>query len=271
MKTRLITAAVGIVIAITVFLLSEMDSIVMNIAITLVSAVMCSEFLSAKKLHKNLWIFLPCILFGALIPLLSYSGLGLIPFFVFTLYICVFAIKTYTSVPLDDIIFAYFGVTVLSGSMALFTLRACALNYHPSFWAVLILGVPWIADSAAYFIGNAVGKRKLSPVISPKKTVEGALGGVLCATVSPFLFAFVFMLIYGNTLITWWVLPIIGFVNAILSIVGDLLFSVVKRSCGIKDFGSVMPGHGGLLDRFDSVILCVPVVYMISQYVTIIT
>ena len=97
----------------------------------------------------------------------------------------------------------------------------------------------------------------------------GAVGGVLCATVAPFLFALAAMLFYGDVKITWWILPIIGFVNALISIAGDLLFSVVKRSCGIKDYGSIMPGHGGLLDRFDSVILCVPVVYLISQWVEI--
>ena len=270
MKTRLITAAVGIVIAVSVFVFSEMNSIVLAAAISVVCAILCGEYLTAKKLHKDMRIFIPCLVFAFLIPMLSYSAVGLIAPFVFVLYICVFAIAAYKTVPLGDILFAFFGVALISGSMALFAILSCAENRRAAFWSVLVLGVPWIADSAAYFVGNAMGKRKLCPVISPQKTVEGAVGGVLCATVSPFVIALVFMLIYGDAEFTWWVLPIIGFVNAVISIAGDLLFSVVKRSCGIKDYGSIMPGHGGLLDRFDSVILCVPVVYIISRYVTII-
>ena len=93
---------------------------------------------------------------------------------------------------------------------------------------------------------------------------------MLCATISPLVFGLVFQLIYGNVAINYAILPVIGIVNALISILGDLLFSVIKRGCGIKDYGSIMPGHGGLLDRFDSVILCVPVVYILSRYVTII-
>lgn len=247
-----------------------MNSIVLTIAVSFVSTLMCGEYLSAKKLHKELRIFVPCLIFAFLIPVLSYSSVGFLPAYLFVLYIAIVAVAFHDSIPIGDLMFSFFGVALISMSMALFTIRMCALNYRPTIWGLMILGVPWIADSAAYFIGSAVGKRKLCPVISPKKTVEGAVGGVICATISPFLFALLAMLFYGEVTVTWWVLPIIGLLGAVISIVGDLLFSVVKRSCGIKDFGSIMPGHGGLLDRFDSVILCVPVVYIISQFVEII-
>ena len=270
MKTRIITAIVGILIGVLLFLFGEMNSIVLTAAISLVSAVMCGEYLSAKQLHKDMKIFIPCLLFAFLIPMLSYTVIGLLPVFLFALYIAVIAVAFHESVALNDLMFSFFGILIISGSMALFTVRMCALNYRPTMWGLMILGVPWIADSAAYFIGSAMGKRKLCPVISPKKTVEGAVGGVLCGTLAPFLLALICMLIYGEVRITWWILPVIGLVNSVISIVGDLLFSVVKRSCGVKDYGSIMPGHGGLLDRFDSVILCVPVVYMISQWIEII-
>lgn len=247
-----------------------MNSIVIAIAASFVSAIMCGEYLSAKSLHKDMRIFIPCLVFAFLIPLLSYSPLGFIPLFLFILYISALTVFSHQSVSLEDILFTVSGVVLISTSMALFNIRVCAQNRFPVFWTLLILGIPWIADSAAYFVGNAMGKKKLCPVISPKKTLEGAIGGVLFATVSPFLFALFSMLIYGSVTICWWILPILGFVNSLISILGDLLFSVVKRSCGIKDYGTIMPGHGGLLDRFDSVILCVPVVYFVSQYITII-
>ena len=275
MKTRLITAGVGIIIGALVFVFGEMNSIVVTAAVVIVTAIMCGEYLAAKNLHKNKMIFFPCVAFAALIPALPYTGAGFIPYFVFVLYLCAITVFCHDTIDLEDILYTFFGVSLISLSMALFTIRVCAANWHPTFWAVLIFGVPWIADSAAYFVGSAIGKHRLCPAISPKKTVEGAIGGVVFATILPLLFGLIFKNVYAaeNTWIevNWLILPVIGLVNSLVSILGDLLFSVIKRKCGIKDYGSIMPGHGGLLDRFDSVILCVPFVYFISKYVPIFT
>ena len=270
MKTRLITAGVAIIVYLAIMIFGEMNSIVITIAIALANTIMCGEYLSAKKLNKNLKIMIPCLLAALLIPLLSYTEVRYLPYYLFALTLAVIAVIYHEKTRLDDIIFAFAGVILISVSMAAFTIRSCALNYRPAFWVTLIVGVPWIADSVAYFVGSAKGKRKLCPVISPKKTVEGAVAGVIGGTVAPLLFGLVFQLIYGNVTITYWILPIIGLLNSVISIFGDLLFSVIKRGCGIKDFGSIMPGHGGLLDRFDSVIFCTPVVFILSQFVTII-
>ena len=278
MKTRLISAGIGIIIGAAVFIFGEMNSIVVTIAISIASAVMCGEYLAAKNLHKEMTVFLPCLVFGCAIPALAYTSvadgapyLGFILYYVFVLYLCAIAVLCHETIPLETILYTFFGVSLISISMALFNIRVCAANWHPTFWAILIFGVPWIADSAAYFVGSAMGKHKLCPKISPKKTIEGAVGGVLFAAFIPLLFGFVFKMVYGNLEVNWVVLPIIGIVNALVSILGDLLFSVIKRKCDIKDYGSIMPGHGGLLDRFDSVILCVPFVYFISMYVPVIT
>lgn len=114
------------------------------------------------------------------------------------------------------------------------------------------------ADSAAYFVGRAFGKHKLAPVISPKKTIEGAIGGVICTVVLLEVYvllldkAFGFDVIYGYG-------PLYGILGSTISILGDLSFSVIKRQAGIKDYGNLIPGHGGALDRFDSMILVAPV------------
>ncbi len=113
------------------------------------------------------------------------------------------------------------------------------------------------ADSAAYFVGGAIGKHKLAPVISPKKTIEGAMGGVICTVAFVELYAllldkaFGFDVIYGYGILY-------GILGSVISILGDLTFSVIKRQVGIKDYGNLIPGHGGALDRFDSMILVAP-------------
>jgi len=270
MKMRLISAGVGIVIAISVIVFGEMNSIVIAIAASVVSTIIAGEYLSARKLHKEYCLFIPSLIFAFLIPILSYTAVGFIPAYLFILYICIISVLCYKTINVGDILFTVAGVYLMSMSMAMFAIRSCAENRFAAFWVIFILGVPWIADSGAFFIGRSFGKHKLAPEISPKKTIEGAVGGVLCATIVPLLIGLVFQLIYGNVTINYGILPLIGFVNALISILGDLLFSVIKRGCGIKDYGTIMPGHGGLLDRFDSVILCVPVVYFISHYVTII-
>lgn len=270
MKTRIITAAIGIFIYILLSILGEVNSLVVAIAISLVNAVMCGEYISAKKLSGNLKILIPCVLFAFLIPLLSYSAVKYIPVYLFTLVIFIISVISHKNTKIEDILFAFGGVMLLSLSMASFVILACAENRFTAFWMVMVLGIPWVADSAAYFIGNAKGKRKLCPEISPKKTVEGAVGGVVCGTVAPLLFGLIFLLIYGNVTVNFAILPLLGLLNSVISIFGDLVFSVIKRSCNIKDFGSIMPGHGGLLDRFDSVIFCIPVIFIFSQYITII-
>lgn len=270
MKTRIITAGVAIVIFLAILIFGEMNSIVITIAIALANTLLCGEYLSAKKINKDLKLMIPCLLFALLIPALSYTALRYIPYYLFTLTLAVIAVVFHEKTKLDDVIFAFAGVIMISTCMALFAIRSAALNYRPSFWVILIVGIPWIADTVAYFVGSAIGKRKLCPVISPKKTVEGAVAGVIAGTVAPLLFGLVFQLIYGNVTVNYGILPVIGLLNSVISIFGDLLFSVIKRHCGIKDFGSIMPGHGGLLDRFDSVLLCTPVIFILSQFVTII-
>ena len=115
----------------------------------------------------------------------------------------------------------------------------------------ITLCIPWVADTLAYFTGRFFGKRKLCPNISPKKTVEGAIGGVASTGI-------VAVVVYGFAK-GWDVLPLVGVfaasvLLAIVSIFGDLFASVVKRHFDVKDYGKLFPGHGGVMDRFDSTI-----------------
>ena len=270
MKTRLITSAIGIVLCIVLMILGEVNSIVIRVAIALVTALICGELLTAKGLHKKLFISVPCVVFGLLMPLLCGSLLKYIPLYLFAVVLFSVMVAFHDNIKVEDVMFAFGGTMLLTLSMTSFTLTACSLNGHSSFWVVLTLGVPWLADSGAYFAGVYLGKHKLCPSISPKKTVEGAVGGLISGTLGSLLIGFVFLLIYRGVTINFIPLLIIGLINPIISIIGDLTFSVIKRSCGIKDFGSIMPGHGGMLDRFDSIILCAPLVFVISNLFTVI-
>ncbi|WP_026498084.1 phosphatidate cytidylyltransferase [Butyrivibrio sp. WCD2001] len=127
--------------------------------------------------------------------------------------------------------------------------------------------VAWICDTCAYFAGSAFGKHKLCPLLSPKKTIEGAVGGVLGSVVAGVIFGYVYSKYTDTTLsaqICMTSFAIITFVAGCLSQVGDLIASGIKREHDIKDYGKLIPGHGGIMDRFDSVIFITPAIYFLA-------
>ncbi len=119
--------------------------------------------------------------------------------------------------------------------------------------------ISMVADSGAYFVGRACGKHKLAPVVSPKKTVEGAIGGVVVNILGMVLYTLILNKCFGFTQVNYFYAAIYGVVGALGSMLGDLTLSVVKRQVGIKDYGNLIPGHGGILDRFDSTMICAPI------------
>lgn len=118
----------------------------------------------------------------------------------------------------------------------------------------------WISDTGAYFCGCLLGKHKLIPDISPKKTVEGAIGGVLCSALGGIVFALIEQFVFKNTP-NYVLLAIVCGFGAVAGQLGDLVASLMKRKFNIKDFSNIMPGHGGITDRFDSVMLTAPYTY----------
>lgn len=117
--------------------------------------------------------------------------------------------------------------------------------------------VAFASDAGAYFAGRYFGQRKLAPVISQHKTVEGAIGGIICAIVGMLLYALIMQLVF-KLQVNYLYAVVYGLLGSIVGIFGDLCFSVVKRQTGIKDYGNIIPGHGGILDRFDSMMLVGP-------------
>ena len=250
MKTRLITAGVGISIVIVVLLLSQFVSpLFTTIILSLLTALMVSEVLTAKKLLKEYRISLLSIAFGFAMPMVSFTRFNFLPFFIYLIAMLCMMVFFHHEVRLGNIAYAFFTTVLITTGMGATTYLTTLFDIYTAFYAVLIMGVPWIADAGAYFVGVKYGKHKLCPEISPKKTIEGAAGGVLTGILSA---------------------VIIGLVNTPLSMLGDLSFSIIKRTLGIKDYGSIMPGHGGMLDRFDSVIVTAPFVYVVTLFTVII-
>ena len=124
----------------------------------------------------------------------------------------------------------------------------------------MLLNFSSICDMGAYFVGVTCGKHKLCPEISPKKTVEGALGGILSSIIISFILTLIFSINKAYVLIPLTVL------FCIIGMLGDLFASVIKRSVGLKDYGNLIPGHGGILDRFDSILLIAPVLYIFIEF-----
>ena len=123
-------------------------------------------------------------------------------------------------------------------------------------WIFLVFLIPWLSDTFAYFVGRSFGKRKLAPAISPHKTQEGAIAGIIAAVLGVCFFK-----VLSFEALGWGDCLIVGSVGAVVSQVGDLFESFIKRALGVKDSGVVIPGHGGILDRFDSVLFCGPFIY----------
>lgn len=140
--------------------------------------------------------------------------------------------------------------------------RTRALTYG-IFLYLLIYVCSSVSDVCALAVGLAIGRHKLAPVLSPKKTVEGAVGGVLGSTAVSCLVALLLRRFYSGTdaLILF---AVIGVCGSIISQTGDLAASAIKRNHGIKDYGNLIPGHGGVMDRFDSVIFTAPVIYLLT-------
>ncbi|MDE6594779.1 MAG: phosphatidate cytidylyltransferase, partial [Oscillospiraceae bacterium] len=147
---------------------------------------------------------------------------------------------------------------------------------HGVCYIVLCLAGAWLGDSGAYFVGTFWKfweKHKLCPEISPKKTWEGAVGGVLTVGLVFALYAFGYRIVQGyrgySFEVNYLYLVIMGLVCGVLGIIGDLSASLIKRQYGIKDFGNIMPGHGGLMDRFDSVLFVAPFMMFVLSHFTI--
>jgi len=171
---------------------------------------------------------------------------------VMLMFVYVFSYPKYNA---RQIMEAYFGV-IYVGVMLSYVYQTRSLEYgHYIVWLIFLCS--WGCDTCAYCAGRLFGKHKMAPVLSPKKTIEGAIGGVAGAT----LLGLIYALATKGPVLEYMVICLIG---GLISMVGDLSASAIKRNAGIKDYGNLIPGHGGVMDRFDSVIFTAPIIYFLA-------
>ena len=269
MKTRIISGAVAIVILAVV--MCFVNTPVFAVAASLLSAAAVFEVLKVVNFDK-FEMMIPCLIFAFLFPLKVYVSVSVsvAVTILFVILILILGMVRHEKIRFTDTAVVLFVTITLSFAFAcLVYLRdgyyGIGLNYLQGegvFYIVIALISAWGTDTAAYFSGYYLGKRKLCPKISPKKTVEGAIGGVLGCMVLNLVAAMIYNLTlpqgqHYNIFIT---LPI-SLLLSIAGMCGDLCASVIKRNFDIKDFGNIMPGHGGVMDRFDSVVFTAPVLF----------
>lgn len=165
--------------------------------------------------------------------------------------------------------FEEFALIFLAGIVLPYLLCAVVRLHNRNYGRVLIL-LPFVisfaSDTGAYFVGCFFGKHKLAPNISPKKTVEGLAGGVAGAIIGVVIYCLVMKFSLGFA-VNYYCIPLYGILGSFGAVLGDLCFSVIKRQTGIKDYGNLIPGHGGILDRFDSMIVVAPLVEVLMLYI----
>lgn len=284
MLTRIISGAVGVAIMIVVFIFH--DTIFLPIMVAAMIAVMLFELLRAVKLEKCIPILCAVELCGMAMPFIydrfyylpdGIIGGADIPKTDGRLSVIAFAVtlaaafvifltwlKKHKEVRYEQVFFALACMVLVPQAMSTMVRIDRCSHHHGLFLLIMGLCGAWIADTGAYFTGVALGKHKLCPEISPKKTIEGFVGGLL---ITGIVYAAAFY-IYDSkyhirhfsvgTLIAVFVM---GIICAVIGTIGDLSASMVKRQIGFKDYGKIMPGHGGLMDRFDSVIFVLPTFY----------
>ena len=262
--TRLISGLVLVAILLVIIILGGP---VLLVSMGIISIIGMWELYKVFNIHKSIigivgYIF--CALFYADLQFgfLRETYLIFVVFMIIELAIFVFS---YPKIKTEQIMAAFFALFYV-GVMISFIYQTRSLPSNGAYIVWLIFCCSWGADTCAYCVGMLIGKHKMSPKLSPKKSVEGAIGGVVGAAV----IAAVYLIIVRNYMGIVWldivILSAIVAVGAFISIIGDLAASAIKRFYDIKDYGKLIPGHGGILDRFDSVIITAPIIYILSFY-----
>ena len=258
MLIRTISAVVFLLIILPCIFFS---STLLFIALTVfLSAASVYEMLKCNGLQKQIALSIPMYLIAAAPILARYMPIETFYKLIFPLiFVLSFAVLTvFTFIKdkpdLGKVISTWFiSLYATAGFTALVLLADITDNrsWHIMFFAFV---AAWVTDSCALICGMLFGKHKLLPSVSPKKTIEGAVGGVMFCVAAFLLYAKLLEIGAQYVISSYVMIAACGFICGIVAVIGDLLFSAIKRASGIKDFGKIMPGHGGVLDRFDSVI-----------------
>lgn len=266
LKERVITGVIAAALLLAVLFCPPW---VMGVVVVLASAVALLEYFKAVGMEKSRQLFGISVAFSVLLVLAPVVGNGFSSFAIFAYLFVLFLYYLIRHQKMDffEIPTAFFGGVYVCFLLA----HAFYTRMLPDGkWLVYFVFVgAFLCDTFAYFVGRKFGKRKLAPEISPKKTVEGAVGGVLGAVLSFVVLALILSGISGLHF-NYLLVVLLGLLCGVMAELGDLFASSMKRYFHIKDFGSIMPGHGGILDRCDSLLFVAPTVYYFVTYLNII-
>lgn len=268
MLKRIITAAIGLVLLVLVLIFS--DTLAFPITCCALTLIGVYEMLGCIRVRKNLVTSILMYLVTVAAFVLSQLKLSLSVFIctyasmLFILLIVLFAMSVFSEghLPVDKVCIAFTTVAyIITGLISLVLLRN--IEYGVYLYLIPFVG-PWVSDTFAYFGGRLFGRHKLIPSVSPKKTVEGAVCGVVFCTAVCSVYGIVIRN-YSGINYPVWAFIVMGAIVAVVSQVGDLIFSLIKRRYNVKDYGMILPGHGGVLDRFDSVISTAPLLFIVCE------
>ena len=264
MKQRLLVAAVGVPLLIVVLvLLPPYATAILTAAIAGAAAW--------ELLHTTMPKFVPRFavyagVCGAAIVLGAAFGRSELVFKIaaYVLFVTMFVemmISFHKSerIPFQDLALVFTAGIVIPWMLS--SLVRLGLNDPKAPYLLLPFVITWLSDSGAFFVGRSMGKTKLAPALSPNKTVEGCVGGFVCAIAAAMLYGLVLHLCGYRVQIG--LLAIYGFFGSLAGQAGDLAFSAIKREHGVKDYSNLLPGHGGMLDRFDSTIFTAPMLELL--------
>lgn len=260
MKTRVITAAVLVPVLLVVVLAAP--KIVAALIWGAMLAIGAYELLYRTELVRDTGLVGISAAMAFAITMWSYLGSseawGLLGMMLFVVVLFSQMMMSHVKIRFDQIC-----MCVMAGLVVPYLLSSL-IRIHVMKTGKFLVLIPFIvafaSDAGAYFAGRYLGQHKLAPVISPHKTVEGAVGGVICAVVVMILYCLILSLPVEalSFQVNYAYAILYGLFGSVAGIVGDLCFSVIKRQTGIKDYGNLIPGHGGVLDRFDSMMLVAP-------------
>lgn len=271
LKQRLIFGALGIVLALAVLIYCNVT--VIGCCVGVISVIGVYEFLKVTGLIKRKTpVVVVSFMYTAVLFILAvFKGEFLRDniFLVISAYIFVLMstmVFFRSKCSFADVAMSFMGTAYISiFFLHILFIRQQELGYL-NIWLIFVSA--WSTDTFAYFAGRTLGKHKLCPTISPKKTVEGAIGGILGCILCICLYGF-FCSKYGSVKVDYLAATVLAVLTAVFSQVGDLAASCIKRENDVKDYGNLIPGHGGILDRFDSALLISPLVYYIILYLPV--
>lgn len=279
MKTRIITAILAIVV-ILVPCLVFLHSFVLPLILGIFSAIAVYEIINATGGKNKILLALSCIT-AAAVPFIFHFDIE-IPFMpvavIYTLAYLIIMVPMHKITKFNDVITALFATVTVPCSLSIFVLLRDTYISQPDrfskstgvFLILLAMFCAWMTDTFAYFTGKFLGKHKLCPNVSPNKTIEGAVGGVIGNMIASSIMFIIFdKFFFSVHTLALWQIIIISAILSVISMFGDLSASLIKRNHGIKDFGNIFPGHGGVMDRIDSCLFVLPALYFAIYLINI--